>query len=126
METILAAAIVEPKRVGILSVLVFLVTGRRILGALTMGLNHVSAVDELDDSLGRRVRVELTLQVGLWTLGLVALAARPMIDGGLGPLDGGAGLESLPVRIIGGGLRVGLLLVIFTLVYAFAPQRERL
>jgi len=126
VEAIVTAAIAERERVGILSLAVFLVTGRRILGALTKGLDHVSDVDEHGDSFRRRASVELALVLGLAAIGLLALAVQPVIDRGWGPSQVVPGPDGLIVQIGFGVVRSAMLLVIFTLVYAFVPRGERL
>lgn len=126
IETIVTAAIAERGRVGILSLIVFLVAGRRILGALTKGLNHVSDVDEQEDKVRRRAVVELALVVGLIAFGLLALAVQPLIDRGRGPLRAMPGPDGLLLEIVSGSFRAVLLLLIFTLIYAFVPQGQRL
>lgn len=126
IETIVTAAVAERGRVGILSLIVFVTTGRRILGALTKGLNHVSDVDEQRDTFRRRAVVELALVAGLIALGLLALAVQPLIDRVQEPLRATPGPYGLLVAIASGSVRAALLLLVFTLIYAFVPQGQRL
>lgn len=53
VESLIGDAVAERGRVGILSLIIFLVTGRRVLGALTKALNLVSDVDESTDPARR-------------------------------------------------------------------------
>lgn len=125
IEEIVAAAIDERGRVGILSAVLFLVTGRRVLGALTTGLNRVSDVDEQTDSLRRRVLVEFALLAGLAALFLLALSARPLLDFAWRAVRFVPGTAGPAFRVLQELLRVLLLLAAFTLVYAVVPRGER-
>lgn len=77
VQPIVAAAIASRRRVGLFAILVWLVSGRRILVALVTALDRVSDVDERHESLQRRAVVELVL-VGIGALFAVALAARSL------------------------------------------------
>lgn len=125
VEEIVAAAIDERGRVGILSAVLFLVTGRRVLGALTTGLNLVSDVDQQTDSFQRRVLVEFALLAGLGALFLLALSARALLDVAWGAIRFVPGAASPAFRVLQEILRALLLLVAFTLVYAVVPRGER-
>lgn len=121
VETIVAAAAAERRRVSVLSGLVLLVSGRRVLGALTTALNRVSDVDERRDPVLRRVAVELTLLAGIGGLFLLALSSGPLL-GLLGLNDGRVGTGSTLVLEM---LRALLLLATFTLIYALVPRGAR-
>ncbi len=79
IEAIVNAAIANRRQAGLLSLVLLILTGRRILGTLTSGLNHVSDVDKKADSLVRRALVELSLAAGLVVLGVLALLSRRLI-----------------------------------------------
>ena len=125
IEEIVGGAIEERQRVGIISLGVFIVTGRRILGALTKALNQVSDVQQEDDSFRRRAVVELALTVGLAVVGLLAMASGPLIQASWGAARFLPGPDSMLVRIVNETVQALLLLTIFALVYAFVPRGDR-
>ncbi|HEV2127366.1 MAG TPA: YhjD/YihY/BrkB family envelope integrity protein, partial [Thermomicrobiales bacterium] len=125
IEAIVEDAIAQRGRTGVLALAVLLVTGRRVLGAVTKALNLVSDVDERDDPLERRAAVEVSLITGLIGALLLAFASRPLLEllwGMIGILPGRDG-ALLPVahQLV----RAGLLVVVFTLVYVVVPRGER-
>ena len=125
VERIVAAAATERRRVGLLSVVVLLATGRRVLGVLTTALNLVSDVDERRDNILRRVSVELALLTGLGGLFALALSAGPLLDllwSALGELPGP---DSALVGVVPVVVRALLLLATFGLVYAVVPRGPR-
>lgn len=123
---IIADAISARGHVGALSLIVFLITGRRVLGVLTTGLNHVSDVAETEDRLKRRIGVEGALMLGVVVLMLLALTARPLLDLAWKTLKAVPGPDDLLFASLIAAVRVLLLLSMFTLVYAFVPRGERL
>lgn len=124
--SIIESAVAERRRIGVLSFVILLFTGRRVLGVLTKGLNHVSDVDEQDDRLGRRIGVELSLVLGLVALGFLILAAPPLVDFTWHAIRIVPGSDGFQVTVVAGALRMLLLLAIFTLVYAYVPRGERI
>lgn len=126
IETIVNRAIENRGRVGLLSLVVFVVTGRRILGVLTKALNLVSDVDAQDDTFARRAVVELSLAGGLIVLGLLALAARPLTELAWKTSSVVPGADGPTVAVIQFLVRVVILIGLFGLVYAFVPRGERL
>lgn len=126
IEEIVTAALAERRRTGVISLAVFLIAGRRVLGALTKALNLVSDVDEQSDPVGRRIGVELALLLGLVCVTLLALAAHPLGDLLQNTLQVVPGPDGLLLLVINGVVRVALLLAVFTLVYAYVPRGERL
>jgi len=125
IEQIVNAAIADRRRAGLISLVILLVTGRRVLGALTKGLNLVSDVDEQDDPLRRRAGVELALLVGLTGLVLLALAIRPLLDLVWETLRIVPGPDVFLLHVAQGAVHIVLLVVIFTLVYVFVPRGDR-
>lgn len=126
IEEIITAAIAERRRVGLLSFFVVLLTGRRILGGLIKGLNHVSDVAEQDDTIKRKVGIELALVVGLIVLVGLALASRRLVNLLWETMHLVPGPDGLAVQGVNAVVRIGLLLAIFTMVYAFVPRGDRL
>lgn len=80
MEAIVQDAVAERGRVGVISVAIFLLTGRRVLGALTKALEIVSDVDEQADPPRRRALAELALLAGLADVAVVALLSGPLLN----------------------------------------------
>jgi membrane protein len=123
---ILESAVSERRRIGLLSLLIFFVSGRRVLGVLTKALNQVSDVHRRDDSLVRRVVVELALLVGLVIFGLLALLARPLLNLLWDTARFVPGPDAPAVQAMALVLRVIPVMATFGLVYAFVPYGERL
>ncbi len=125
IEEIVDRAIAQRRRVGFLSLIVFLLTGRRILGVLTKALNLVSDVDAEDDTFLRRLLVELSLAGGLIILGLLALASRPLTAAAweasrFVPGEDGSSLVIFQILV-----RAVILFALFAAVYAFVPRGDR-
>ena len=123
---IVESAIAKRRRVGILSIVVFLATGRRILGALTSALNRVSDVQQEAESVRRRLGVELAMAMGLAVTVVLALASGPLIRLTWSTARVLPGPDSTAVRIIQEAMQVLLLLSVFALVYAIVPQGKRM
>jgi len=125
VEEIVTAALAERGRVGLISVVVLLVSGRRVLGALAGALNRVSDVDHRRGSFWRQVGVELAMLGGVGALFGLALSSGPL----LGLLRGALGGDEAPADWVWGGalavLRALLLLATFYVVYVYVPRGER-
>lgn len=125
VEAIVGGAIAQRGRVGVLSVLVLLVSGRRVLGALAKALDRVSDVDEHRGGLLRRAAVELAMLLGVAALFALALSSGPL----LGLLWRTAEGAPWPARAASAAAleaaRGALLLASFFLVYYFVPRGER-
>lgn len=126
IEGIVTAAIDDRGRAGLVSVVVLMITGRRILGALTKGLDLVSDVDEVEDPLRRRVVVEAGLLTGLVGLVLLAFAIHPLLDAARVSLRKLAGPDAVILDIVQKIVRTVLLSANFLLLYVFVPRGERL
>ncbi len=126
IEAIVTAALAERRRTGVISLVVFLIAARRVLGALTKALNLVSDVDEQSDPIRRRIGVEIALLLGIVCIVLLALAAHPLGDLVRDGLQIIPGPDGLPLAIVNALTRVTLLLVAFILLYYFVPRGERL
>jgi membrane protein len=124
IDPIVAAAIASRRNVGLFAVLVWLVSGRRILGALVTALDRVSDVDERRESLQRRAAVEVVLLVGIGALFVLALSARSLFGlvweaiWGAGPSSPGAWLAGALVYAV-------LLVAAFYALYTVAPYGQR-
>ncbi len=125
VDQIVTGAIERQREVGIVSFLVLLVSGRRILGALAKALNQVSDVDQRREGLLRRVAVELAMLVWIGALFGLALSSGTL----LGAVEEGIGGSSPAGQLAWGALlalvRAGLLLATFFVIYFFVPRGER-
>ena len=125
VEAIVAAAIAERGRVGLLAIASWVVAGRRILGALVTALDRVSDVDARRESLPRRALIELLLLAGLGALFALALSAGPLLGllwraAGAAPGPGSPALAGAEAAV-----RVLLLVATFYALYAVVPHGER-
>jgi membrane protein len=123
---ILEAAVVERGRIGFLSLVIFFISGRRVLGVLTKALNKVSDVHRQEVSALRRLGTELALLVGLVSFGLLALFVRPLLDVLWTTAEVIPGPDDSFVHGVAVGVRALLILITFCLVYAFVPFGKRL
>ncbi len=124
-RSIVDAALLERRRVGILAVVIFVVTGRRVLGALTSALSRFSDADERQDDLKRRAVVEFGLFAGVAALFMLALLATPLVEAAWQTV------QILPVGqslVITASVEVIQALVLFAIlvaIYAFVPPGKR-
>lgn len=125
VEEIVQEAVADRGRVGLLSVLAFLVTGRRVFGALTTALNLVSDVDEQRDPLRRRAMVELALLAGVGCAFLLAFTSRPLLDLTWEAIRASSAPEGPAFWVARTAVRIVLLLSAFYLVYAVVPRGRR-
>lgn len=126
LGNIVEAAVAERRRVGILSLAILFISGRRVLGVLTKGLNQVSDVDRQDGSFARRIGIELALLTGLVLFLLLALITRPLLNLAWSTVRFVPGPDSPAMSVLTGAFRVIPIAAIFVLVYAFVPYGERL
>lgn len=125
IRDIVGRAVADPRRVGLLSVAVYLVAGRRVLGALTTALNLVSDVDERADGIGRRIALEASLLVGLAALFLLGLSSATLLHLAWDAARLAPTPDSLTFRLVRFGFQALLLLVVFFLVYTVVPRGRR-
>lgn len=122
---IVEGAVVYRGRVGLISAIAFVFTGRRVLGALVRGLNHVSDVDPQEDDPKREFAVELALFLGLLALALLALASGWLVDTLWEVLWAIPGPDELMFRITTVTVRGIFLFALFVLVFSAVPKGER-
>jgi membrane protein len=125
IEEIVTEAIENRRRVGLLSFVVVLLTGRRILGGLIKGLNHVSDVTEQDDTFRRKAVIEFGLLVGLVGIFGLALASDRLLGLLWNTMRAVPGPDGLVIDAIGTVVRALLLVLIFTALYGFVPRGAR-
>lgn len=112
-------------RVGLFSALTFLYTGRRVLGALRRGLNHVSDVDSEEEDAKRALAVELALFVGFVALAGLATASGLLVRALWEVLWALPGPDSSLFFIVKATVRGIFLFAIFALVFATVPRGDR-
>jgi membrane protein len=122
---IVEAAISQRRRAGILALVVFLITGRRVLGALTSALNLFSDADERHDRLRRRFLVELGLFLGVASTFLLALLASPMVEAAWRTVRLLPAGEALVINVVAELVQALLLVVSLVTIYAFVPSGQR-
>jgi len=124
INPIVTAAIASRRRVGLFAILVWLLAGRRILGALVTALDRVSDVDERHESLQRRAAVEVVLLMGIGALFVLALSARSLF-GLLWQAVWGNGSSHPLAWALGAAVHALLLVVAFYALYTVVPYGQR-
>ena len=124
-ESIVAGAIAERGRVGLLAILAWVVAGRRILGALVTALDRVSDVDDRRESASRRIFVEVVLLLGIGTLFALALSAGPLFDLLWQTAELAPGPRRAAVAVGVAATRALLLVATFYALYVFVPHGNR-
>jgi membrane protein len=123
LDPVIAAAISDKGQVSIAAVILWLVSGRRILGALVTALDRVSDVDARHETVRRRAFVEFALLAGIGTLFLFALAVRPLL---LRLSEHLWGLQdSWLAAWAVAGVQIVLLFVTFYALYTVVPRGDR-
>lgn len=124
IDPIVSTAIEVRGQVGLSVIVLWLLGGRRILGALVTALDRVSDVDARHETVQRRALVELIVMAGIGLLFLVALLARPLL-GFVWEAVWGTG-ASTPWRwTAGAAVHVLLLVAAFFALYTIVPRGER-
>ena len=124
VEPIVTAAIAARGEVGLLALVLWLLAGRRILGALVTALDRVSDVDARHETVRRRALVELVFLAGIGLLFLVALVARSLL-GLLWEAVWGATPTTPVTWTVSVTVHAFLLLVAFYALYTVVPHGER-
>jgi membrane protein len=124
IDPIVSTAIAVRGQVGLSVIVLWLLGGRRILGALVTALDRVSDVDARHETVQRRALVELIVIAGIGLLFLVALLARSLL-GFVWEAVWGTG-ASTPWRwASGAAVHVLLLVATFFALYTIVPRGER-
>ncbi len=124
MDAIVSRAVSERRQVGLLAVLLWFVSGRRVLGMLVIALDRVSDVDEREDDAPRRAGVEFVLLTGIGALFLAALAGR-WLFGLAWERIWGDGASGVLAWLVGAGVHAVLLAIAFAVLYAVVPRGHR-
>jgi uncharacterized BrkB/YihY/UPF0761 family membrane protein len=124
LDPIVSAAITARGQVGLSVIVLWVLAGRRILGALVTVLDRVSDVDARHETVRRRALVELIALGGVGMLFLVALVARSLL-GVVWEAAWGTG-ASTPLRwAVGATVHVLLLTLAFFALYTVVPHGDR-
>jgi membrane protein len=124
IDPIVSTAIAVRGQVGLSVIVLWLLGGRRILGALVTALDRVSDVDARHETVQRRALVELIVMAGIGLLFLVALLAQSLL-GFVWEAVWGTG-ASTPWRwAAGAAVHVLLLVAAFFALYTIVPRGER-
>jgi len=124
VDPIVSAAIGARGQVGLFAIVLWLVAGRRILGALVTALDRVSDVDARHETVRRRAFVEVVFLAGIGVLFLVALVARSLL-GMLWESVWGSGAATPLSWVLGAAIHTLLLVIAFFALYTVAPHGER-
>lgn len=124
VDAIVSRAVSERRQVGLFAVLLWLVSGRRVLGTLVTALDRVSDVDQRQEDAPRRAWVELILLTGIGLLFLAALAGR-WLFGLAWERIWGDGASGFLAWAAGAGVHAVLLVVAFAVLYAVVPRGDR-
>jgi membrane protein len=124
VDPIVSATVEARGQVGLSVIVLWLLGGRRILGALVTALDRVSDVDASHETVRRRALVELVTLAGIGLLFLVALVARSLL-GVVWVAVWGTGTNTPLSWAAGSAVHVLLLLAAFFALYTVVPNGER-
>jgi uncharacterized BrkB/YihY/UPF0761 family membrane protein len=111
-------------RTGLFAVILWVLAGRRILGALVTALDRVSDVDAREETVARRALVEVVALVGVGLLFAAAVIVQPVLALFWDRNGGDAAIFSLP-WLIGAGVHAIALFAAFFALYSIVPHGER-
>jgi YihY family inner membrane protein len=124
VDPIVSEALGARGQVGLFAIVLWLIAGRRILGALVTALDRVSDVDARHETVQRRAFVEVVFLAGIGVLFLVALVARSLL-GMLWESVWGSGAATPLSWVLGAAIHALLLVIAFFALYTVAPHGER-
>ena len=124
LDPIVSAAVAARGQVGLSAVVLWVLAGRRILGALVTALDRVSDVDARRETVGRRAVVELVALAGIGLLFLMAVVARSLL-GVVWEAVWGTAASSPLAWAVGAVVHLLLLVVAFFALYTVVPHGER-
>ena len=117
-------AIAARGQAGLFAVVLWVLAGRRIFGALVTALDRVSDVDAREETVTRRALVEIAALTGVGLLFVAAVIVQPLLTLLRGPEAEAGGVATVP-WLIGAGVHVLVLFTAFFALYAVAPRGER-
>jgi membrane protein len=124
VDPIVSAAIAARGQVGLSVIVLWLLAGRRILGALVTALDRVSDVDTRHETVRRRALVELIVLGGIGLLFVLALVARSLL-GFVWEAVWGTGASSPLAWAVGAAVHALALIAAFFALYTVVPHGER-
>ena len=124
LDPIVSAAIAARGQVGLSAIVLWVLAGRRILGALVTALDRVSDVDARHETVERRALVELVALAGIGLLFLMALVARSLL-GVVWEAVWGTTASSPLGWAVGAVVHLLLLVIAFFALYTVVPHGER-
>ena len=124
VDPIVSAAIAAPGQVGLSIIVLWVLAGRRILGALVTALDRVSDVDARHETVRRRALVELVVLAGIGLLFLLAVVARSLL-GFVWQAVWGSTASTPLAWVVGAAVHFLLLVIAFFALYTVVPHGER-
>ena len=124
VDPIVSAAIAARGQVGPLVVILWVIAGPRIFGALVTALDRVSDVDARHETVRRRALVELVALTGTGLLFLVALVAQFLLEF-VWEAVSGTGANSPVAWAVGAVVHALLLALAFFALFTVVPHGER-
>ena len=124
VDPIVSAAIAARGQVGLSVIVLWVLAGRRILGALVTALDRVSDVDARHETVRRRALVELAVLAGIGLLFLLALMARSLL-GFVWEAVWGSTASTPLAWVVGAAVHLLLLVLAFFALYTVVPHGER-
>jgi membrane protein len=124
INPIVSAAIAARGQVGLSVIVLWVLAGRRILGALVTALDRVSDVDARHETVRRRALVELAVLAGIGLLFLLALMARSLL-GFVWEAVWGSTASTPLAWVVGAAVHLLLLVLAFFALYTVVPHGER-
>jgi membrane protein len=117
-------AIAARVQTGLFAVILWVLAGRRIFGALVTALDRVSDVDARQETIARRALVEVVALAGVGLLFAAAVIVRPVLALLWDTSVGAAAIFSVP-WLIGAGVHALVLFAAFFALYSVVPHGER-
>ena len=124
VDPIVSAAIAARGQVGLSIIVLWVLAGRRILGALVTALDRVSDVDARHETVRRRALVELVVLAGIGLLFLLAVVARSLL-GFVWQAVWGSTASTPLAWVVGAAVHLVLLVIAFFALYTVVPHGER-
>jgi membrane protein len=124
LDPIVSAAVAARGQVSLSAIVLWVLAGRRILGALVTALDRVSDVDARHETVERRALVELVALAGIGLLFLMALVARSLL-GVVWEAVWGTTASSPLAWAVGAMVHLLLLAIAFFALYTVVPHGER-
>lgn len=121
---LVSSAIAARFRTSLFAIVLWVLAGRRIFGALVTALDRVSDVDARQETVARRALVEVVALVGVGLLFAVAVIVQPVLALFWDSSRSDHAIFSWP-WLIGAGVHALVLFVAFVALYSIVPHGER-